>query len=55
MNLEGITLTGKNEYIVKELTHLVTLSYFAQTGTKAYCLEDDKMYVYIDVNEWVSI
>ena len=55
MNLEGIILTGKNEYVVKELTHLAILSCFAYIGTKAYCLADEKMYIYTTVNEWVSI
>lgn len=55
MNLDGIIPTGKNEYIVNDLNKLVILSSYAYAGSRAYCLDNSKMYIYIDINKWVSI
>ena len=55
MNLENIIPLGKNEYAIKTTGDLEILSSYAYIGSKAYCIENEKMYIYIGVNEWVSM
>ena len=55
MNLEGIIQIGKHEYIVEELSNFSMLSLFASIGSKALCLSDKKVYVYISIDKWVSL
>lgn len=55
MNLKGIVQIGKNEYVVEELSNFSVLSLFAAIGSRAICLADKKVYVYLDINKWVSL
>lgn len=55
MENNRIVSTGKNEYIVKKLKDIKVISAYACPGSKVYCIETEKMYVYMGENEWVSI
>lgn len=55
MNLKGIVQIGKHEYVVEELSNFSMLSLFASIGSKAICLADSKVYIYLDIDKWVSL
>jgi hypothetical protein len=55
MNLEGIVSIGKNEYAITTLDKLNILSLFADPGSKVFCKEDEKVYLCMGKNEWVTI
>lgn len=52
MNLQNVVPVGKNDYVVETSKDLVALSSIARIGSRVLCLEDNKVYVYMDVNKW---
>lgn len=52
MNLQNVVPVGQNDYVVETSKDLVALSSIARIGSRVLCLEDNKVYVYMDVNKW---
>ena len=55
MDIKKIIPLSNGEYAVKEKKDLCDVSRFVSVGAKVLCLEDKKVYIQTDVNEWVSV
>lgn len=55
MTLKNIVPVDNNQYVVKTTKDLVSLSQVAHVGSRALCLEDNKVYIYMDTGEWESV
>lgn len=55
MKIENIVQIDKNTYVIYGKKDLITLSKFAEIGTKVLCLEDKVVYVYMEPNKWSSV
>ncbi len=55
MNIQNIVQISKGEYAVISKDDLVLAAKVVNVGDKVLCLSNKVVYIYMDVNKWISL